>query len=127
MVMRRYAMKLQWEVTRSIRAAGQIAPASPGVYTIGEISRECGLIIVARWRYVGRATARLNRRLYDHRTVAEKNLRLRNWLASHPADLEVWFASTPLTDDATWIEAHLIKTLNPDFNVLLKPTPGAAA
>src|SRR4051794_8633902 len=110
------AKQLRWEVSRSVGAAGRTAPSRPGVYAIGEVVREEGLVVTVNWRYIGRATARLNRRLHDHRTIAEKNVALKDWLASNPVHLEVWYASTPTAGDAVRMEAHLIKTLNPDFN-----------
>lgn len=113
-------MELKWVRSQSIRAAARTAPACPGVYAIGEVRRVNGLIVHCDWKYVGRATTQLNRRLRDHRIAEESNFRLRQWLAGHPQDLEIWYASAPTATTAIEIEARLIRQLDPAFNTLLR-------
>ena len=114
-------MTQNWKTARSIRAASRLAPHTPGVYALGLVERESGLIVAPTWMYVGRATTSLSRRLSQHRTVDERNVALRNWMASIPAGFEVWFSSTTDAGAAVAIERRLIGELDPPFNTLLRP------
>jgi excinuclease UvrABC nuclease subunit len=110
-------------MARSVRTAARIAPNAPGVYAIGRVRRDHGLVVKTTWMYVGRSTTSLSRRLRGHRTTDEQNLALRAWLASNPGDLEVWFTSVESAKQAVALERALIRQLDPPFNVMLRPRP----
>lgn len=112
---------LNWVRTKSVDAASQQAPKGPGVYAIGQVQREAGLIVSVAWQYVGCAKTQLGRRIGQHRMTDERNMDLRRWLTGHPAGLEVWFASTSSVKEATNVERQLIQRLDPPFNILLRP------
>lgn len=97
-----------------------VLPESCGVYAYGEVCRVGGLPALVSWLYVGKASSIRQRVISGHRPDREPNQSLRNWLRIAKSG-ELWFATLP-ADAVDSVESHLIRELQPAFNVRKKVT-----
>lgn len=95
-----------------------VLPDSSGVYAYGEICRVGGLPALVTWLYVGKASSIRQRLISGHHPDREPNQSLRNWLRISKSG-ELWFASLP-AEAVDSVETHLIRELQPAFNVRKK-------
>ena len=105
-----------WRRIRSFAKAQAVAPASIGVYVIGETARVLDLPTGLRWVYIGK-TKNVRRRLAEHTDVTEKNKKLRNWLANtNHKKIEIWYTIAKTLREAEKLEEELVKKIKPFCN-----------
>jgi len=96
-----------------------VLPEASGVYAYGEVCRVGGLPASVTWLYVGKTSTSIRQRvLSGHHPDRESNHSLRDWLRVAKSG-ELWFATLP-AEAVDSVESHLIRQLQPAFNVRKK-------
>jgi len=112
-------LTFSWTVIPNIHGKNPNIPAQSGIYAYAEVTRQFGMPIEIKWKYIGKSKNLRQRISNGHDVRNEANTELRRWMNRHPARAELWFAPVP-ESELDLVEAQLVRSAQPDFNIRLR-------